>query len=959
MDNILKALNNISDGIEELVRYSKEKNKNNSDSSDGKIFQNKDFTKFFESIKDGIKSIKKDTEKILKNQEGLKQISKDKTKSTLFEKIGENTKKIKDGASTIVLIAAGILAIGLAFKIIGQVDFASVIALSISLPLVAMAFVKISEMKGIKISEMKNLFLVIVTMSTSLMVASWIMSLIHPISLTQGITAIFIAGTFAALSFSIEKIAMGIRNITANDLIMMPLVLFTMSLSITLSSQFLRGIHPISISQGITAILIAGTFAILGYGIGSMVKNFKNIKPEDIIDLPFVLVTLSIAIVASAAILHAIWPITLKQGLAAIGVALVLTAMSLSLPILALAVKSTSLKDVFLMTLILPLLSTAVWLSSIPLSKTIIISDTLNLTLQTIAIAIMSVAIGGAIWAINAMGLSTVDILKGGLAIVAIATTIMLSSWILSVGKYDKFPTLEWAAGVGVSLVAFGLSAIVLGAIASSGVGAVALLAGAVAVLALSGVIVATSYILAAGNYGTYPTLAWSSGVALSLTAFGAGALLLGTMILGTFGLGALALTAGAAGVLIIAQSIVDASDILRKGTYTGGPTKEWSEGISLALGAFSPIFKTIFDRGLLSIFSSGPSADDFADAITTVSNGIVTAGKFFASVPDIWKGGPTSEWAAGVGGALGAFTPVFDALSKSSGLFGSGPTPADMSKAILNIANSIVDVGNLFANANGVWTKAPTPEWANGVSNAISAFGPIFDWFSKNKDNGWFDNSFDDVNQGILKIAQSIIDVDKILGKGSFTNAIPAGYVQSMSENIKEYVDLISYLQSKNVGAFSFIDALNVTYGLSQISNGYEKLSNTIRLLGNSINALDMEKLNSLKSFTGNIVLLSLMDSEQFEKMMTAFENKGGIFVKLMQELEEKTDKQQRYGTIGSVRNTSGTTNNTDTQILSALQTIAKNTGETARHTKSFSELMEELRHNNNNSLKDKKHYQ
>lgn len=953
-DKILGALNNISNAIEEIAKYTKAKSKEAAKT----LLHTIDIGKKMEDIKNGIKNIKKDTEKIIKDQQTLIQISKEKNpKSSIFETAANKSSKIKDGVSIILLIAGGVLAIGLAFKLIGQVDFASVIALSIALPLVAIAFERIANLKGLRGVDMRQIFFSIITMSTAVTVASWILSLIRPISISQSLTAILIAGTFAVLGFGIEKIVKGIKNIKPIDLLMMPLVLFTMSLSITMSSQILRGIHPISIAQGLTAILIAGTFAVISFSIEKIASGLKNIKPIDVLKMPLVLVSVAVSITAASWIMQLITPISFSQGLTAIALAATLAIVSLSLPALTYAVRNTSLKEAAMMTGILPLLALSIMLASYPLSLTadIPIGKLFGITLQAITLAVTSVALGGAAYVLSKFGYQA--LLEGGLAIVGLAAVMMLSSWVLSIGNYEKFPTLEWAAGVGLSLVAFGLSAIVLGAVATTGIGAVAMLAGAAAILALSGVVVATSYILAAGNYGTYPTLAWSSGVALSLTAFGTGAMLLGAMIVGSFGLGALALTAGAGAVLVIAKSIVDSSDILRKGTYTGGPTKEWAEGISLALGAFSPIFKTIFDRGLLSIFSSGPSAEDFANAITTVSSGIVTAGKFFASVPDIWKGGPTAEWSAGVGGALSAFTPVFDALSKSSGLFGSGPTPKEMTDAMLHIANSIVSVGLLFSKANSVWTKAPTPEWSSGVAGAINAFTPVFDFFEKNKDNGWFDYTFEDLNSAILMVAKSIVDVDKILMKGSFGSNIPVGYVQSMSENIREYVELLNYLKTKNVTAFSFVDTLSITYGLSQISQGYDKLSKSIKLLGNSLNSIDMDKLNNLKSLTGNIVLLSLMDSDQFEKMMTAFENKSGIFVKLMGELDEKVEKQ-RYGTIGSVRNSSTTNNGTDTQILSTLQSIDRKMGQVVTNTKSLSELMEELRHKNDNSLKDKKHF-
>jgi hypothetical protein len=51
----------------------------------------------------------------------------------------------------------------------------------------------------------------------------------------------------------------------------------------------------------------------------------------------------------------------------------------------------------------------------------------------------------------------------GGLALVLVATAIMASSWILSFGKYEKFPSFGWVVSVSLSMVAFGAGMYLLG----------------------------------------------------------------------------------------------------------------------------------------------------------------------------------------------------------------------------------------------------------------------------------------------------------------------------------------------------------------------------------------------------------------------------------------------------------------------------------------------------------------
>ena len=77
------------------------------------------------------------------------------------------------------------------------------------------------------------------------------------------------------------------------------------------------------------------------------------------------------------------------------------------------------------------------------------------------------------------------DYLVGGISILIIAATIMAASLILGLGDYSdgKYPDWKWSLGVGLSLIAFGTAALVLGTIAMSGVGALAILAGGAAIL--------------------------------------------------------------------------------------------------------------------------------------------------------------------------------------------------------------------------------------------------------------------------------------------------------------------------------------------------------------------------------------------------------------------------------------------------------------------------------------------
>jgi hypothetical protein len=55
------------------------------------------------------------------------------------------------------------------------------------------------------------------------------------------------------------------------------------------------------------------------------------------------------------------------------------------------------------------------------------------------------------------------------------------------------------------------------------------------------------------------------------------------------------------------------------------------------------------------------------------------------------------------------------------------------------------------------------------------------------------------------------------------------------------------------------------------------------------SIQTIDAEKMALVKGLMSNITMISLMDSEMFESMMNKLEERGGIFVELMKDFDEK----------------------------------------------------------------------
>ena len=946
---LLLALNNLSEGLEAIADALKSKKGDKSATTEA--LQGGNFITEIKEINVGVKQLLVDSKKILKNQETIISLSKKSSgdKKSEFEKAGGDKKKeseLKKGVGTILLIAVAVLAIGMAFKLVGGINFLSVIGLSIAILIIAKAFSAIAAL-NMNLKQAAIVSASLVFMAIGITVSSWILKKITPMSFTQVLTMILIGVGFSVLSPAIGKIikafgGMGWMSIL-KAAVGLVLVLPAIAMGITLSSWILRKVTPIGFSQAITAILIAAVFSVVSYGIKNMLSAFKGMGPATIamavIGLPLILPAVSAAIWLSSLVLSKVRPIGLGQAItsiliaavfsvAAFGINKILTAFKgmspltmamaiIALPLLlpamatgiwlssmalskvqmmtfgqfivslgisilfivfAVALKMMApivgklkIVDVILIPLLMTTLSLAVWASSHILKKTADIKYEMMLKILVFSIvfAIAVIVLATVAWVIGKYfgvtnvlkgavailalaavvmyssqminkgeykkypdwkwslfaglaiaafgviawilmvklpGASIVNYLKGGVAMLIIAATVMAASHILNVGKYKNYPKLGWTIGVGASLLAFGVAMGVLGLIVSSGAGMLVLAAGALGVLAVAGTIVAASHILSKGKYsaGKYPSLGWSVSVGLALAAFGGGMVLLGGLIIASFGIGGLMLAAGAKAVLTVAETIVKSSHILAKGNWKKGPTVEWASGVAIALGAFAPIYKMLLNNapGLFSK-GGGVGPNEFAKAIVTVTNGIIAAAGELASPKNkgVWKKGPTKEWATGVGIALSAFAPVYMMLLKNApGIFskGGGVGPAEFSKAVMTVTKGIIAAAGVFSENTAKFEegKYPSVKWGQGVGAALQAFSPVFKALSE--DTGWFTSGDEVINNmvnGIVRIAGAIVRVARKFewSKMKWDSTPTKNWSWNVSQSIKSYAKMAS----------------------------------------------------------------------------------------------------------------------------------------------------------------------
>lgn len=823
---LLAALDNLSIALEML---SESLSKKDSSSPVASAVKSGNFEDQLKSISKGIADIKSDNKKILDNQETILKLQREKKDKSMnaFEGSGkENNKKmLKDGISIIVLIAGAVLAIGLAFKLIGTVDWKSVLAISIALPMMAYAFEKVAQVKDLTPAKVFMVGLALVGISVAMVLSSRILQKVAPIGLFQALTVVFIATAFGAAAFGLGSLLKAFKDIKLTDAlkasIVLPIVLLAVSIAIAASSFVLQAVQPIGLAQAFTVVLIAAAFGVVSFGLGKLLGAFKNIKVSDAMAaaklMPIILIALSVAIVGASYLFSLIQPIGFFQALTAIVIAATFVVLSYSVKPLMSGVKGVSQKDIINGTIVLLALSAAVvaasWLLMLmaPVPFTTVFKFLIFSVILTIAVIALAVAVK----VVNKLG-SPDDYFEGGLSIVIIAATIMISSLLISEGDYSNYPGLMWILGAGISIIAFGLVALVLGLVASTGLGAVVLLAGAAAVIGIAATIVAVDAILSTGSYTKYPGLDWAKGVGTSLVIFATAVVLLGVVnsvggLASTLTLGLVdnPIDAGIEAVMSISMLIPIVDAIISSGNYTKYPGAEWSMGVGLTL--------TSFAMGVLSVGTIASIAED------VIESGITAIKSIAQSIVDVsfilgtgkYEGGPSKKWAEGIGIALGAFSPVYSMLMANSVLkiFGSGGVgPEDFSKAIITVSQGIIDAAGFFSKNSAEFKNGPPVTWAEGVGKAISAFSPVYAVLAES--SGWFSSgpSVDDMRNAIVTISYGIIDAARIFSENSatFQNGPGKEWAEGVGSSLQAFAPIFEYL-SENSGWFDMdIEDLN-----------------------------------------------------------------------------------------------------------------------------------------------------
>ena len=705
---LLDALNNLADALDFLTESMNESSKEKNKSATSTALTSNKLEAKIEALNKGVKEVQDDNKKILKNQEELIKIAKEQqAQQQAGGPVGDASdpkqkNRINDGLKTIMMIAVGVLAIGMAFKLVGGINFASVIALALALPLVAMAFEKIAQMKDLTPKEMKNVLFVTLGIAAAITFSSWILSLIVPITIAKLLTVVLIGAAFATLSIYLPKLVEGFEKVSLAGAIKFAvfgtLTLVSISTAITLSSWVLQFVMPVSIVKLFTAVIIAAAFTVVAMGLPKMLKAFEGVNvggaSKMILFGPLVLLSISTAIMLSSYVLQFVKPVGLAQLFTAVFIAATFAVLSFGLPKILEGFSKMKVDPAqaaaisILMPIVFVGLALAIALSShiFGMIKPVSLMQLFTAFLIGIVFIPLSYVLPPLAKAMS--NIKEKDAYLMPVVLVLLATAIMLSSYLFDmtqpIGLMKLIDIVLQSITLAIIGVALGFAMKIVSKVSPADA-----LKGGLVLVILSTVIMLSSLILGIGNYANYPSLNWILGVGASLLAFTIAAAALGILV---FGPQVLVMLAGAAAILVLSGVIVATSHILNAGDYGQYPSMQWSAGVLSTLTAFvlwSSTFGIIGLFGLLGV----PVMLGFSYAIVEISN-ILSGGNYAIS--------GIGEWSKSIALLYTIFTPlllILGAVAVANAVLSAfGVNPMEMAKKMnIDIAETNVEIYNVL----------------------------------------------------------------------------------------------------------------------------------------------------------------------------------------------------------------------------------------------------------------------
>ena len=125
------------------------------------------------------------------------------------------------------------------------------------------------------------------------------------------------------------------------------------------------------------------------------------------------------------------------------------------------------------------------------------------------------------------------------------------------------------------------------------------------------------------------------------------------------------------------------------------------------------------------------------------------------------------------------------------------------------------------------------------------------------------------------------------------FSFKVDPDYMKGVASNVMDYALLARSLalNDKSTSYDIFSESMGwdpisrAASGMVKIASAYDKLASAIKGFSGALNGLDGRKVNMFRSLTGNLALLSAMDSNMFSNMLKVLESRSGVFANLLKQ--------------------------------------------------------------------------
>ena len=917
-DKYIESLGTFTTALEEIVELLKEQQKNGKSDVVNDFLKTpmddlshvvKDLQKITE---DGFKNVKTDNEKILQKIDGIKK----QKESGMFGSIEDpkNKNKIVDGIKVVILIAGGVLALGLAFKIIGKVDFLSVIALSTSMIAMSIAYSKIADIKNLKYTNILLISSIMPLMAIGLALSGYILKRMPEFSKEQSNSILYVSIAMGLATYLLMKSISKISISSIKMIPLLPLILPMIAWGIVKSSQILKNVEKMSFAQVLSVGMIGLALGVATFGISIALKGLKNVTYKEMLALPFMIPLIAEGIVLASKIFKGFVPlgsrsrsIDLLIGSAIIGLSLLFFTPAIYV------LGKMKIEDVLTGALMILPLSYAITQSSIIFSKFILLKEPLNVVLSTLAMGLSILIFTPAIYVLGKMPIEDLLIGIGGSILTSIAI-VVIANIFSSLPTKMITPDFMWTLSAGLAVGGFALIATAVGLFAGTDP---FFWIGLAAILAVAGTIVIVSYMLQAGNYTKYPPLDWALGVGGSLIAFSS------AIVIASVGGIASAISKVFTGdedpLIKIANTMVAVSWLLQSGKWESGyPKLEWALGVGTAFTMFAAAYVAITGlQGINRVFSflTGTKSQSFNDFVISAANAMKTANAELSGVNWGAAGSyPSKDYADGVGGLLKSFAETYAVVSLvGSSIFSINPESFEV--FVKNAANSMLVAKTILDSTN--WTNAghPTKEYSDGIGSFLISMATAY---TKVNDIGIMGILAALFNVGnkmtitdfVKESSTAIVIASNILSSGNFTNIPDAEYLTNFNNFIVS--------MAKNINDFNvnINDVMNFTNNLGMLSPSLLLLSNATQSPLSDLYIQGFDKLVKLldsmpdKSTQIHKLADSFVDLSNSLKDITTFDNLSKVSasvvllsavddVKLQIILDKLKDNQETIKTI------------------------------------------------------------